>query len=184
VTFDPNVCTHGGTCLRGLPAVFDLSRKRWIRSELASPDEVAAQVGRCPSGALHYQRPEEAATVPHVKALVPMAHVTSVPRSIGFYEGLGFTVRNTHEPSEGHEPVWASLESSGAQLMLALADEPVVPSQQAVLFYVYCDDVVVSRTAFEKNGIAVGPIEYPFWAPRGEFRVTDPDGFVVMVTHT
>lgn len=55
VTFDPEVCTHGGACLRGLPAVFDIKRKRWIRPELASPEEVVAQVARCPTGALQCQ---------------------------------------------------------------------------------------------------------------------------------
>ena len=52
VTFDPNVCIHSGVCVRGLPAVFDVRRQRWIRPELASAGEVAAQVGPCPSGAL------------------------------------------------------------------------------------------------------------------------------------
>jgi uncharacterized Fe-S cluster protein YjdI len=56
VTFDPNVCRHTAICLRGLPAVFDVKRKRWIRPEPASADEVAAQVERCPSGALQYER--------------------------------------------------------------------------------------------------------------------------------
>ena len=55
VTFDPNVCRHTGVCLRGLPAVFDVQRKRWVRPELALPEEVAAQVARCPSGALQYR---------------------------------------------------------------------------------------------------------------------------------
>ena len=55
VTFDPAICTHAGICLRGLPAVFDVTRKRWIRPELAAANEVAAQVARCPSGALQYQ---------------------------------------------------------------------------------------------------------------------------------
>ena len=55
VTFDTNVCQHTGICVRGLPAVFDVKRKRWIRPELASPEEVAAQVARCPSGALQYR---------------------------------------------------------------------------------------------------------------------------------
>jgi uncharacterized Fe-S cluster protein YjdI len=55
VTFDPNVCRHTGVCVRGLPLVFDVTRKRWVRPELASPDEVAAQVARCPSGALQYR---------------------------------------------------------------------------------------------------------------------------------
>ena len=54
VTFDPAVCSHSGFCVRGLPLVFDRKRKRWIRPELASPDDVAAQVERCPSGALQY----------------------------------------------------------------------------------------------------------------------------------
>ena len=30
VTFDPNVCIHSGVCVRGLPLVFDVRRKRWI----------------------------------------------------------------------------------------------------------------------------------------------------------
>jgi uncharacterized Fe-S cluster protein YjdI len=55
VTFDPNVCIHSGVCVRGLPAVFDVARKRWVRPELASAAEVAAQVARCPSGALQYR---------------------------------------------------------------------------------------------------------------------------------
>ena len=52
VTFDPDVCIHSGNCVRGLPAVFDIKEKRWVRPERASADEVAAQVARCPSGAL------------------------------------------------------------------------------------------------------------------------------------
>lgn len=56
VTFDPNRCIHAGTCLRGLPSVFDVRRKRWILADAAPADEVAAQVDRCPSGALQYQR--------------------------------------------------------------------------------------------------------------------------------
>ena len=52
VTFDPDVCVHSGVCVRGLPAVFDVKRRRWVRPELASAEDVAAQVARCPSGAL------------------------------------------------------------------------------------------------------------------------------------
>ena len=55
VTFDPTICRHTGVCVRGLPAVFDVSRKRWIRPEAATAEEVATQVSRCPSGALQYQ---------------------------------------------------------------------------------------------------------------------------------
>ena len=55
VTFDPDVCIHSAVCIRGLPAVFDVNRKRWVRPELASAEEVAAQIARCPSGALQCQ---------------------------------------------------------------------------------------------------------------------------------
>lgn len=57
VTFDPAICRHSGVCVRGLPAVFDVSRKRWIRPELASAAEVAVQVARCPTGALQFVLP-------------------------------------------------------------------------------------------------------------------------------
>lgn len=55
VTFDPNVCVHSGMCVRGLPAVFDVKRPRWVQPEHATVDEVAAQVRKCPSGALQYR---------------------------------------------------------------------------------------------------------------------------------
>jgi len=55
VTFDPNLCRHTAICLRGLPQVFEIKERRWVRPELATPAEVAAQVERCPSGALQAQ---------------------------------------------------------------------------------------------------------------------------------
>ena len=57
VTFDPNLCRHTGVCLRGLPLVFDIRRREWIQPEFATPEEVASQVARCPSGALQYRLP-------------------------------------------------------------------------------------------------------------------------------
>lgn len=59
VTFDPNVCIHSAVCVRGLRSVFDVSRKRWVQPENAPAAEVAAQVARCPSGALQYRMKEE-----------------------------------------------------------------------------------------------------------------------------
>lgn len=119
-----------------------------------------------------------------LRALVPLVHVHSVPRSVEFYRKLGFEVDNSFVPPDQTEPVWAWLETSSAQLMIARADEPVVASEQAVLLYLYCDDVAAMRGALLKAGVESGAIEYPFYAPGGEFRVTDPDGYVLMVTHT
>jgi uncharacterized Fe-S cluster protein YjdI len=55
VTFAPDVCRHSGVCLRGLPAVFDVRLKRWVRPENAPAEQVAEQVRRCPSGALQFR---------------------------------------------------------------------------------------------------------------------------------
>ena len=118
------------------------------------------------------------------KALVPMAHVRNVRRALEFYRKLGFEEGNTHTPEGGSEPVWAWLRSGGAQVMLAAATEPVDTGKQAVLFYVYCDDVARFREQLVQAGVEAGPIEHPFWAPRGEFRVVDPDGYVLMISHT
>jgi catechol 2,3-dioxygenase-like lactoylglutathione lyase family enzyme len=117
-------------------------------------------------------------------SLVPMAFVKSVPRSIAFYRKLGFAEGNTHTPEGGTEPVWVWLRSGGAHLMLAKASDSVDPTAQAVLFYVYCDDVLAFRSQLLQAGIEAGPVQHPFYAPRGEFRVIDPDGYVLMITHT
>jgi uncharacterized Fe-S cluster protein YjdI len=59
VTFDPTVCIHSGVCVRGLPAVFDVRRRTWVDAAAAPPDDVVAQVARCPSGALQAVRTAE-----------------------------------------------------------------------------------------------------------------------------
>jgi len=119
-----------------------------------------------------------------IRALVPMTFVRSVPRSIEFYSLLGFRVGNDFTQDGASEITWAWLESDRAQLMLAKADEPVVASQQRILFYTYFDDVAAERKRLEAAGVRVSEITYPFYAPRGEFRIEDPDGYVLMVTHT
>jgi catechol 2,3-dioxygenase-like lactoylglutathione lyase family enzyme len=117
-------------------------------------------------------------------SLVPMIHVRSVERSIEFYRKLGFEEKNRHTPEGGAEPVWAWLRSGGAHLMLSRASEPVDPQRQAALFYVYYADVVSFRKELLEAGVDAGAIQHPFYNPRGEFRVTDPDGYVLMITHT
>ncbi len=55
VTFNPQLCQHSGICLKALPAVFDVSRARWVDPDAASAHEVHAAVAKCPSGALQAQ---------------------------------------------------------------------------------------------------------------------------------
>jgi uncharacterized Fe-S cluster protein YjdI len=63
VTFDPRLCIHSEECVHGLPAVFDPTRKRWIRPDEAPADKVVAAVARCPSGALRVWREGSAVSV-------------------------------------------------------------------------------------------------------------------------
>lgn len=57
VRFDPKVCIHSGNCVRGLPAVFDVRRRAWVDVNAASAEAIAAQVAKCPSGALVVEWP-------------------------------------------------------------------------------------------------------------------------------
>ena len=118
--------------------------------------------------------------------LTAYAHVADVQHSIGFYERLGLDVRNTHEVHG--RLVWAFLANpaddattAGARLMLALADGPVVASNQAVLFYCWTPDVRALHHELAAAGVEVGEIEHPFYMPAGEFRTYDPDGYVLLV---
>jgi hypothetical protein len=119
-----------------------------------------------------------------ISSLVPMAFVKSVTRSMEFYKKLGFAEGNTHTPEGQVEPVWVWLKSGGAHLMLSQATAPIDPQEQAILFYLYCDDVAAFRSKLLESGVDAGPVQHPFWAPRGEFRVTDPDGYALLISHT
>jgi len=121
--------------------------------------------------------------MPAIRSLTPFLHVADVERSIAFYRRLGFGIQNTHTMQGASAPTWAYLESDRAHLMVARADGPVDPEQQAVLFWLYADDVAGMHAKLREAGIDVGPIQTPFWSPRGEFRVTDPDGYGLMIAH-
>ncbi len=117
----------------------------------------------------------------HTKSLVAFAHVASVQRSIEFYADLGFKVANTVVPKNHSAPVWAWLESEKANLMVGLADGPIDAPQQAILFYLYVDNIKESHASVSELGHSPGEIKYPFYMPGGECRLEDPDGYVLML---
>ena len=119
-----------------------------------------------------------------LRDLVPFVHVADVTRSIAFYERLGFGVRNTLVPDGESAATWAMLERHEARLMLALASEPVDPAAQAVLFYLHFDDIAAEHARLSAAGLAPGDMAHPFYCPKGEFRLVDPDGYCLMLTHT
>jgi catechol 2,3-dioxygenase-like lactoylglutathione lyase family enzyme len=114
-----------------------------------------------------------------VRDLIPFVHVGDVARSIDFYELLGFELKDTY----GHDGRldWAALESGDAQLMLARASAPIERERQAVLFYLYADDLAALRDQLRANNIAVGEIVDGSPGPAREMGLADPDGWCLMV---
>ncbi len=56
VFWRPDLCIHSGVCVQGLPGVFSPKRRPWIDIHAAPSERIAAQVDRCPSGALSWER--------------------------------------------------------------------------------------------------------------------------------
>jgi uncharacterized Fe-S cluster protein YjdI len=56
VVWKPNLCIHSAVCARGLPTVFNPSKRPWINMVGAELEAIVAQVGKCPSGALSIEK--------------------------------------------------------------------------------------------------------------------------------
>lgn len=115
-----------------------------------------------------------------VTGLIPMAHVDDVQRAVDFYLKLGMEVRGSLRNPMGNLQ-WVHLGCEQADLMCTRASEPVIPSQQAVLFYLYSPDLIALREHLLANGVKVSPITYPEYMLKGEIRVDDPDGYVLLI---
>lgn len=55
VMFNPEVCIHSGICVKGLPGVFDLSKRPWVNPDADTTEAIARHIDTCPSGALTYR---------------------------------------------------------------------------------------------------------------------------------
>jgi catechol 2,3-dioxygenase-like lactoylglutathione lyase family enzyme len=114
-----------------------------------------------------------------VSRLVPFVRVVDVELSVAFYRHLGFTVEEVAKYRDRLS--WASLRSEGAELMLEGTHGPSDPDHQRVLFYLYSHDLAALRDQLLAAGIDAGEIEDGSPGPREEMRVTDPDGYVLMI---
>lgn len=129
-----------------------------------------------------------------VNRLVPFVHVADVDASIAFYAQLGFTpVRTLRDPASG--AFWAMLASGSAEIMFARASGPIDETRQAVLFYMYANDVAALRRHLLDRGLADGGkyqghaggrrtvfgVVHRDYMPAGELRVHDPDGYCILV---
>lgn len=143
--------------------------------------------------------------VTDIRRCVAMAHVVDVQASADFYTSFGFKIKGEFRTPEGTLN-WVHLvsgggsggESGGAELMLARASAAIDAPAQAVLFYMYTENLAALRSRLLSAGVHDGgrfqgqpgpnngcrvafDIVHPFYMPRGELRVHDPDGYVVLV---
>ena len=110
----------------------------------------------------------------------PIMHVGEIETSIKFYQLLGFEVVDTDRCT----PLgWARLHVEGGGIMFLRAEKPVDPSVQAMLLYMYTPDLVGLREQLLASGAKANPITYPGYMPSGEMRLTDPDGYVILIAH-
>lgn len=118
-----------------------------------------------------------------IDALTAYVHVEDVQRSVEFYGLLGLEVESTHEVDG--RLVWALVARPGdraaARLMLARASGPIDAANQGVLFYCWAPDVRELHDRLASAGAEVGAVEPRFYMPAGEFRLVDPDGYVVLI---
>ncbi len=55
IVWQPSLCQHAGICVKTLPMVYNPTERPWIKIENATKEQLIAQVGTCPSGALSYR---------------------------------------------------------------------------------------------------------------------------------
>ncbi len=74
VRYEVQRCIHAEECVHGLDAVFNPDRRPWIEATAAQPDEIAAVVAQCPTGALTFERtdggPQEIPAAPAISLAV------------------------------------------------------------------------------------------------------------------
>jgi catechol 2,3-dioxygenase-like lactoylglutathione lyase family enzyme len=117
-----------------------------------------------------------------VSRLVPFVRVVDVERSVAFYGHLGFGVQDVAKYKDRLS--WASLQSEDAEIMLEGTYGPSDPERQRVQFYLYSRDLAALRHQLLRAGIDAGQIEDGTPGPREQMRVTDPDGYVLMVAQS
>jgi hypothetical protein len=115
-----------------------------------------------------------------VTGLIPMAHAADVQRAADFYQQLGMEIRGSLRDPAG-KLQWVHLNSGHADVMFTRAAEPIVPSQQAVVFYLYSPDLVALREHLLTRGVKVSNITYPDYMPKGEICLEDPDGYCLLI---
>jgi len=114
---------------------------------------------------------------PRLLTTTPLFVVSDLPRSLAFYERLGFHARRTW----GEPPCFAMPRRDGLELMLSLAEDPsrVRPNGPDGVWDVYLrvEDLAAERAALEAAGVAIARASERTVYDMVEMEVVDPDGY-------
>jgi catechol 2,3-dioxygenase-like lactoylglutathione lyase family enzyme len=105
-----------------------------------------------------------------MERLIPMLPVSSMPRSVEFYEKLGFTVENRNDGWG-----WAMLRFDECRLMVDQSINLHRGIPRMGVIYLYPDDLPGYHERLKANGVAVPDLDETFYG-MSEFRLEDPDG--------
>ena len=105
-----------------------------------------------------------------LSSLVPMQPVASIPRSVSFYEKLGFTVEDRND-----QWGWARLRCGDCQIMLDQSINPHPGIPRVAVRYLYPGDVAEFHRRVQEAGLPVPDLDVTFYGMT-EFRIEDPDG--------
>ena len=105
-----------------------------------------------------------------MERLIPMLPVESMPRSVEFYEKLGFSVENRNDGWG-----WAMLSFDECRLMVDQSINPHRGIPRLGVIYLYPDDIVEYHLSLRNHGLIVPDLDETFYGML-EFRLDDPDG--------
>lgn len=105
-----------------------------------------------------------------LRRLVPMQPVKSMPRSVAFYENLGFVVEERND-----EWGWAMLRCGNCQIMVDQSINPHPGIPGISVLYLYPESLVEFHRRARDNGLPVPALGETFYGMT-EFRIEDPDG--------
>lgn len=55
IIWQPDLCEHAGVCVKMLPEVYNPKERPWIKTGVATKEQLIKQIEACPSGALTYE---------------------------------------------------------------------------------------------------------------------------------
>lgn len=113
--------------------------------------------------------------------VTPLLHVAEVERSLRFYALFGFETIDVERA--GGSIGWARMHCEGGAIMFVKAEHSTKPHHDRFLLYLYTPDLAALHSQLVAAGVEAGAINRPEYMPSGEIRLTDPDGYTVLIGH-